>query len=59
MTLYEPKGNELLDAETGRQLAVILPVGISKKLAAELAKVCADYLNNADGVDSVDGSRKP
>lgn len=47
MTSYRARRNEILD-ETGRQIAVVLAVGCSKKLAAEMAAYAAQQANHAE-----------
>jgi hypothetical protein len=44
---YKAKGNAIVDA-TGRQVAVVLPTGCTKKLAREMAAYAAQQANHAE-----------
>lgn len=47
MSFYRAKDNSVVD-ETGRQIAVVLPVACTKKLAREMAAYAAQQANHAE-----------
>lgn len=43
--LYKARKNEIVDSD-GRQIAVVLPSGCTKKAAREMAAYCAQQMNH-------------
>lgn len=43
--LYKARRNEIVDAETGKQLAVVLASNVPRKLANRMAQYAVDRLN--------------
>ena len=46
MSFYKHHLNSIIDAESGKQIAVVLPVSCSQKAARQMAAYCAQQMNN-------------
>ena len=48
MMFYKCRMNEIIDASSGQQIAVVMPSNCSKKAARQMAAFCAQQLNHEE-----------